>query len=387
VETLETQAESIEVKGQQVRGDLALRDDDVELRRLLRDNPLQGAISVSMEREPDFFLGSTVEGEVHQTIVGRVVGQEQRLIGLGSRSVRDAWLDGEVGRLGYLSALRIDRAYRGGGGALKEGYRIMRELHEQHGDTPYYVTTIIADNKVARGVLERDRSWKPKYHRWGAISTLVLPVIFPRLRPRLWGVEVRRATADMAGDVADCLQRCYRNHQFAPCWTPENLTDGKLCRGLRIEDFTVALKAGKVVGCVAAWDQLAFKQTVVRGYKGWMRRIQPVVGRVGPLLRWPGMPEPGSTLRQVFLSHLAVDGDDPGLGLTLLTSAFNRLVGRGYAFATTGLAEGNPLLPAVKRAFWNIEYRSILYLVYWEDGAEAAQMLDNRPPHLEVATL
>jgi len=373
--------ESIEVRGQQVRGDLALRDDDVELRRLLRDNPLPGAITVTLEREPDFFLGSTVEGDVHQTIVGRLVGEEQRLMGLGSRSVRDAWLDGEAGRL------RIDRAYRGGGGALKEGYRIMRELHEESGDTPFYVTTIIADNRVAREVLERDRGWKPKYDRRGAVSTLVLPVIFPRLRPPLLGAEVRRASADMAGDIADCLQRCYRGYQFAPRWSAESLTDGSLCRGLRIEDFTVALRQGRVVGCVAAWDQLAFKQTVVRGYSGWMRKIQPLVGRVGPLLRWPGMPEPGGTLRQVFLSHLAVEGDDPRLGLALLTSALNRLVGRGYAFATTGLAEGSPLLPAVKRAFLNIEYRSILYLVYWEDGVEAAQRLDDRPPHLEVATL
>jgi hypothetical protein len=92
-------------------------------------------------------------------------------------------------------------------------------------------------------------------------------------------------------------------------------------------------------------------------------------------------------LSQVYLSHLAVDGEDPTLLLPLLSAAFNSLLGRGYAFATLGLARGNAMLPAVKRAFWNIEYRSVLYLVFWEDGAGAARLLDLRVPHVEVATL
>jgi hypothetical protein len=35
----------------------------------------------------------------------------------------------------------------------------------------------------------------------------------------------------------------------------------------------------------------------------------------------------------------------------------------------------------------HIEYRSILYLVHWEDGADAVELLDRRVPHVEVATL
>lgn len=372
--------------GHRFLGDMARPGDDAELRRLLRDNPMPGAIAVSLQREPDFFLGSTVEGDVHQTIVGRLAGDEGRLVGLASRSVRDAWLNGEVGRLGYLSALRIDRRFRGSGGTLREGYRMMRELHEA-GDTPYYVTTIIGDNKLARTILERDRPWKPTYRRWGAVSTLVLPLWLPRIRPRPRGLEVRRAREGDRADIVACLQRVYRAYQLAPLWTEATLTDTELARGLQVEDFTIALRRGRVVGCVAAWDQQGYKQAVIQGYDGWMRRLRPAVNLAAPLLRMPRLPDPGQPLRQVYLSHLAVEDEEPGVALPLLGAAYNDLLGRGLAFATLGLAEGNALLPLVKRALMHIEYRSILYLVHWEDGADAVELLDRRVPHVEVATL
>ena len=45
--------------------------DDPDLRRLLRENPMRGEISVSLEREPDVFLAGSTEGERHHTIVAR----------------------------------------------------------------------------------------------------------------------------------------------------------------------------------------------------------------------------------------------------------------------------------------------------------------------------
>ena len=64
---------------------LATPADEVDLRRLLRENPMPGTISVTFEREPDYFIGAWVEGPFQQTILGRnLVKNEDRgdLLGL-----------------------------------------------------------------------------------------------------------------------------------------------------------------------------------------------------------------------------------------------------------------------------------------------------------------
>jgi hypothetical protein len=73
--------------------------------------------------------------------------------------------------------------------------------------------------------------------------------------------------------------------------------------------------------------------------------------------------------------------------LALVTAARAEAHRRGLAVVTLGLARRNPMLRAVRAAFRHLEYRSILYLVYWDDGRAAAAALDDRPAHLEAATL
>jgi len=101
--------------------DLATPADDPEIRRLLRDNPMDGAIRVSLEREPNAFLAATVEGEPHATVVAREPSTG-RIVGMGTRAVWNAFVNGEPCRLGYLSQLRVDRAFRGRRRLLAAGY-------------------------------------------------------------------------------------------------------------------------------------------------------------------------------------------------------------------------------------------------------------------------
>ena len=67
--------------------DLATHADEAALRRILRASPMPGSISVTFEREPDYFRASTIEGTFHQTIVARDSATGE-IIGMGTRSVR-----------------------------------------------------------------------------------------------------------------------------------------------------------------------------------------------------------------------------------------------------------------------------------------------------------
>lgn len=362
---------------------IATRADEPELRRLLRDIPMPGALSLSFEREPDLFAAGAIEGDRHDTVLVR--DASGAAVGLGTRSVRDAWLDGAPGRLGYLSQLRIVPSARGKT-TLRAGFAMMQALHDAD-PVPLYVTTVIKDNVVARRALERERPGKPSYRPCGELVTLALLVGRPRRAPRLRGYELRAATAADLGAVAACLERHNRRYQFAPVWTERDLRDPARCRGLHPGDFLVAVRGGHVAGCLAYWDQQGFKQSVVRGYAGPIAAARPLYNAAAPWLGLPRLPGPGEPVPHAYVSHVAVDHDRADVLLPLLAAAMRRGAAAGLAYLTLAFCEGHPLLEPVRRRSLHLAYRAILYTVCFP-GAEAARAaLGARTPHVELAVL
>jgi hypothetical protein len=357
-------------------------EDDPQLRRLLRDNPMDGEIRVSLEREPNAFLAAVVEGEPHCTIVAR---QNGIVVGMGSRSVRSAFVDGEPRRLGYLSQLRVDRAFRGRPRLLAAGYDLLRSFRRPD-ELPFDLTSVIADNQVARRLLGAGLPGLPAYREVEGFVTLVVPTTSRARRDA--GIE--RGSRDRLPDIADiaaCLERNRSRYQFAPRFTVEDLLSPERSRGLAPEDFFVAVAGGEIAGCLALWDQSEFKQVVVRGYASRLARRRPWINGLAPLLGFPRLPDPGEILPHAYVSHLAVDGDDPGIFASLIETAYAEARARRYASVVIGLAARHPWLPWLRRRFRPREYASVLYAVHWPDGADAVAALDRRLPHVEVALL
>ena len=112
----------------------ATPDDDDALRRLLRENVMEGGISVSFRREPSYFLTSSVQGDQAEIYKGCNVETGEIAV-LGSRFRRAAYFNGKRETLGYLADLRLNRRYRSGSHLLstyKELCRIMAARSEEH---------------------------------------------------------------------------------------------------------------------------------------------------------------------------------------------------------------------------------------------------------------
>lgn len=362
--------------------DLATHADDPEIRRLLRDNPMDGAIRVSLEREPNAFLAAAVEGEPHHTVVAREPSTG-RIVGMGTRAVWNAFVNGEPRRLGYLSQLRVDRTFRGRRRLLAAGYAALRELRAPE-EAPFDVTSIIADNETARRLLGSGVPGLPRYRELSGFVTLVLPGVRTSRRPR--GVQIEPGTAERIPEIAACLQRNRPRYQAAPFFTTPELLSPERSRGLAPRDFRLAVRDGRVVGCLALWDQSGFKQAVVRGYAPRLGRWRPWINRISGFLGMPHLPEPGEPLPHAYLSHLAVDDDDPGVFRALVETAHAEACARRYAYVVIGLAAGHPWLPWLQRRFRPRRYESMLYTVDWGDGAAAVEV-DGRLPHVEAALL
>jgi hypothetical protein len=356
----------------------ATPEDDPGLRRLLRDNPMDGEIRVSLEREPNAFLAAAVEGEPHRTIVAR--HPELGVVGMGSRAVWNAFVNGEPRRLGYLSQLRVDRAFRGKKRLLVEGYALLRKFRAPE-ELPFDLTSIIADNGTARRLLDAGVRGLPSYREIEGWTTLILTTS-SRAR-KVAGIE--RGSRERVPEIAAFLDDQRKGLQFAPRFSAEDLLSPVRSRGLAPEDFFLIAEGGAIRGCAALWDQSGFKQVVVRGYAPRLARLRPWINLAAPLLGTPRLPEPGRNLPHAYVSHLAAE--DLEVFQALMEAAYSEARSRGYVYLVLGLASRHPWLPWLRRRFRPREYASVLYGVDWGGGASALESLDGRMPYVEVALL
>ncbi len=350
---------------------------------------------MTLEREPSCFDAAALEGNEHEFIVARAPHADD-VVAFGSRSFYDGYVDGRRKRLGYVSQLRVTPGRADTYRLLRRGYTLLNEIdstarRDPH-TAPFYLTTIVHDNVRARRLLERGLHGLPVYRPLARFVTLVVPVRRGWLRhprgPRWTGRIERGATAFARhrSGISACLQHNAARLQFARHWSASELAS-EATPGLTAEDFCIAVRDGQVVGCLAHWDQRALKQVVIRGYARRLALVRPIYNALAPLRGTPALPPVGSALAQSFISHIAVDGDDPECFLDLFEAVRERAAERHIELLTLGFAHGHPLLRVTKRAFAHRAYESILYAVHWDDGAASVSALDGRAPHLEVATL
>lgn len=364
--------------------ELATEADEAELRRLLRENPMRGAISLSFEREPNYFHAAAIEGPFHQTLVAREADTGE-IIGVGNRSVRPMFVNGRVQEVGYMSQLRIHPKYGTGlylARGLAQGFQLYRELHAD-GRTPYYLMSIIEDNLPARRLLTSGLPGYPCAREYTRMFTYaVYPVRHKRPLPLPLPLRIVHGQDAYAGAIVDCLNRNGARKQYAPFWTRDSL----FTSDLKPSDFILALNGNHVIGCIACWDQSAFKQTVVRGYSKSIARWRRALNWLSPLGGWPYLPDPHTRLRHSHASHLAIDDDDSVVFSALLCELYNHNLEHGYSYFVIGLAESNPLRRVV-RTYRPLTYISRIYLVNWENDEDVLMEIDRRIPGLEVAAL
>jgi hypothetical protein len=364
--------------------EIAAQTDDADLRRLLRENPIAGSISLSFEREPNYFDASVVEGDFHQTIVARE-SDSGNVIAFGNRSIRPLYVNGEIQDIGYMSQLRVNPGYGKGmylARGLAGGFKKYHELHLD-GRTPFYIMSVIEDNLPARKLLTSGLSEYPTAREYTRMFTYA---IYPVRRKRDLllppSMRIVRGDEKHANDIVDCLNRNNVNKQLAPHWTCDSL----FLSNLSPSDFFLVLDNDRVVGCLACWDQNSFKQTVVRGYSGLLARWRKAINLLSRFGVVPYLPEPNTPLKYSYASHLAVDNDDPRVFKALLRAMYNRNLEQGYGYFMIGFAETNPFRKIVE-SYRPLTYISQIYLVNWDANEDLLSKIDHRIPGLEIALL
>jgi hypothetical protein len=368
---------------------LATRADDPALRRILRENPMPGAISLTFEREPDYFIAAGVDGSLSQTILNQEMGTGE-ILGMGTRIVRPMYLNGQAQDVGYMSHLRADSNRSWGLSLARQLARSFTKFHELHADgrVPFYLMSVIADNAPARRLLASGLPGMPHAREYARMFTYAISPRRPRHEiPLPRGMQIERGKPEQIPAIIECLQRNNQRMQFSPFWSTENLFIPAQTPNLHPQDFFLAIRSGQVIGCLALWDQTSFKQTVVRGYTGNMARWRPLINLLSRIVDLPYLPAVGSPIPFCYASHLAIDNDDARIFASLLRAIYNETARREFNYFMLGLSENHPLRPVLTKNYLHITYPSQIYLMAWDDGLDALTQVDGRIPALEIAIL
>lgn len=334
---------------------VATHADDAAIRRLLRETPMHGAISLTLEREPNYFADADLPGEEKQTIIAV---ENAKVVCVGSCITRDLFVNGSLHRVGYLGGLRLAATHSGRFDILRRGYEFFSELQREN-PSDFYFTSIASDNVRARAFLERSVPGLPKYEFLSDYATLIIP-------------SKQRKSQPVSGSLH---LGSNRESQFAPLWTDEQLS---ALRSLDLKSADIVSVDGEPA---ALWDQRSFKQTVIRGYSGWLRFARPIINA----LRLQRLPSAGETFSNAVICGL--NAPDPNVAIALISALRALAAQRGIAYIALGLSGSDPRFELIRRRFRCRVYWSRIYLVHWPCIGGTSSKLDSRLVSPELAFL
>jgi hypothetical protein len=362
--------------------ELATVSDDPNLRQLLSGIRMEGSISVSFRREPNYFTAQACEGDLVQTIVARD-NETHQIVGMGSRSLRKLYVNGVLESLGYLSGLRIHSDYRNGT-MLARGYRYLRKL-DQDQKAAYYLTTIAAENRPALNALLGARGGLPRYERIGSYVTWIVPRKKSHRR-KITDPLIRPIAESDAASVLRLIEHCSRSREFIPQYVEGDFHfPSPRFPGLRSNDLKGLWVNGELVAILGMWDQRAMKQVIVERYNGWIQWIRPLYNGWASLAGRPRFPKSGQCLPLVAsVLPLATHRGQMLFG-DLVDEVASELPKDADAMMI-GLSEKDPLTePVRKRAIQ--DYKTDIYLVAWDELRIPTDLGNDLIPYLELGTL
>jgi hypothetical protein len=360
---------------------LAQAQDDAQLRACMSSVWMEGRMAVSFRREPGYFAACRLQGDDVQVIkcTDRLDG---RIVGMGSRSTVRVHVNGVPARLGYLADLRALPEARQGT-LLARGYRFLHELHRRD-PVPCYLSVIFDGNARALGTLPGARAGLPAYSRLGRIRTPAIQFDFAREPLPVEHTTFETAEEGAMHDIVVFLSGQLPLKQFSPVVGAADFAGEGRLQGLRAQDFFIARRHGRIVGCVAAWDQSSLRQTHIERYSTGLGLMRPLVNFASKLSPLKPLPAPGGRVAHLYLCLAAVAGNDLPLFRGLLRHAYNALRTGPWHYAILGLHESDPLA-AVFDDYRCIAAAGQLFVVHYPQDGNPTEHFDARILGVEMA--
>ena len=339
---------------------------------------MDGAISLRVDREPDFFALNALEGTAWR--VG-VALHGDAIIGCVAASRRLVWMNGTPSVIGYASDFKVHPAWRGTGAADMLARWVTDTIAELCGDDTPTLLTILGGNSRMENRVRGPRG-APRLARFASLSVRAIPLLYER-RHRVPGIVVRSAGPADVEAMAALWREVAPRRQLAEVLDAGSLKDWiSRAPGLTLDAYLLAHdRRGRLIGFMGVWDQSGFKTLRVVGYSPRLAIVRRAVNAIAPLTGAPRLPEPGGALP--ILATVHVCAAERRVLRALILEAYRRHRGGRHALLSVGLDARDPLLGATRGLL--AQPTAVHAYVTTPRGTADPSMFDGRPLHYETA--
>jgi ribosomal protein S18 acetylase RimI-like enzyme len=317
----------------------ASTDDNAALLALTAVTPMLGAVSLRIDRGPDFFHLLKLRGEAKVL----VATHRGRVIGCISATARTAFVNGSPKRIGYIGDVKVHPSFAGSRIVLRLISALREDLIRRDVDLLFAV--IAAGNRQALSLM-KGRLGTPRWQSIGSFRVYeLLPSPFSR-RSRLY--EIGEGRSSERQSLASLVNRFNRAHQFGPVLDESPRGDDASDAGMPFGKTLVARVAGQVVASVTTFDTTDVKTNVVVGLPLSLKVALAALDPLRFFLPRFRAPSIGQPLRLLYLRHPAhAEGHELGLRELIQRARYEAYQGN-YSFAVLGVHERDPLSVLVR---------------------------------------
>ncbi len=330
---------------------LAQPADNARLCELFREVDMSADLCLAEERDPDFFaLHRAQTPKAYSVLLEDLTQPGRPAFGCASILARDAWVHGQIQRVGYACDLRIEAGYRGARVFPTVIHQFMQFMQEHEGIDLMY-SAVLSSNLRGRNALLNQggkRTGQPVGQVMTPYNMTSIQFVSKRMPndPRVQRAQESDRPALVAFLAAQQQQRLL-GYVVDDAWLQARLEQWP---GLSLNDFFILKDGdGQVLACAAPWDtETHLRRSRVMGYQGPMKWLRLAYNLEARLRGFPQLPSEGECFHFMYLTHLEVAGDDAALLNALLRGIYNDLRHLPLHFMSLMVPQGSPLEAGLK---------------------------------------
>jgi predicted N-acetyltransferase YhbS len=312
----------------------ATADDNNELEELQAKCPQGTTLIVSTVNTPDFFA----RVKAYDSYKVYVACIDDHVIGSGACVIRNATVNGQLHRVGYLFQLFVNPEYRRKGIA-SELFRYREDYLTQQGVALAYVL-IIEGNLPSMRYVE---SQGFKLHRKLTMPGLAL---YKEMDVQSKG-KIRPMVQEDLDAVAKLMNDNWQGYEFYEPTSAESLAAFiQRVPAYSFDNLLVLEDQGKILACLGFWDWRQIMRITVIERSLKMRMIGSLMGLVGRFRPMPRGVNAGDTLKQIMLTPIAFK--EPAHLALLLRYMNNQALSSGIEQIFCICESNHPLLNSMK---------------------------------------
>jgi predicted N-acetyltransferase YhbS len=309
--------------------------DNDSLLALTRATPMAGAISLRIERQPDFFALLRLRGKGKVFVAER----EREVVGCISAAIRIAYVSGIPESVAYIGDMKVHPRYSGTRIALRLIQALEAHLRSIGIDLCF---SVVADGNYRAMPLFEGRVGIPRWAHLGRFLVYELMTSPLIARSRRYCIEPAEAS-DLPA-ITMLLDRFHRSRQFAPQVSQDDLA--RTLSASREEPFSkilVARAGGSIVATLSLYDTREVKRNVLLGASASLRCTLALLRIAAAPLPGFNIPRIGDPVRILYVRFVACEEGHCQALQALLATARREAFRRRFTFLVIGLHARDPL--------------------------------------------